>query len=294
MKKFMGVGVALITPFKENKTIDFDALSRLVESNIAGGVSYLVVMGTTAESPVLSKGEKQEVLDFVVKQNAGRVPIVFGIGGNDTLVVAEQMRKLNLKGVDAILSVVPYYNKPTQEGIYQHYKYLSEASPLPILMYNVPGRTGVNMTAATCLRLAKEFPNLIGVKEASGNISQVSYILRDAPKDFMVISGDDNLTLSVIASGGDGVISVSANAFPKKMSTLVASALKGDFITAQRCQNELLEVTDLLFAEGNPAGVKSALKTLGVVENVLRLPLVKSSEELDRKIAEQIKKYNLQ
>lgn len=294
MKKFMGTGVALVTPFKENKTIDFDALARLVEYNIAGGVSYLVVMGTTAESPVLSKGEKQEVLDFVVKQNAGRLPIVFGIGGNDTLVVAEQMRKLNLKGVDAILSVVPYYNKPSQEGIYQHYKYLSEASPLPILMYNVPGRTGSNMSAGTCLRLAKECPNIIGVKEASGNMSQVSYILRDAPKDFAVISGDDNLSLSIIAAGGDGVISVSANAFPKKMSTLIASALKDDYITARKYQNELLEVTDLLFAEGNPVGVKSALKTLGVMENVLRLPLVKSTEELDVKIAEQIKKYNLQ
>lgn len=289
----MGVGVALITPFKENKTIDFDALARLVEYDIAGGVSYLVVMGTTAESPVLSKGEKQEVLDFVVKQNAGRVPIVFGIGGNDTLVVAEQMRKLNLKGVDAILSVVPYYNKPSQEGIYQHYKYLSEASPLPIIMYNVPGRTGVNMSADTCLRLANEFPNIVGVKEASGNMSQVSYILRDAPKDFAVISGDDNLSLPIIASGGDGVISVSGNAFPKKFSTLIASALKGDYITAQRYQMELLEVTDLLFAEGNPAGVKSALATFGIVENVLRLPLVRSSKELDRKIEEQIKKFNL-
>lgn len=293
MKKFMGVGVALITPFKENKTIDFDALARLVEYDIAGGVSYLVVMGTTAESPVLSKGEKQEVLDFVVKQNAGRLPIVFGIGGNDTLVVAEQMRKLNLKGVDAILSVVPYYNKPSQEGIYQHYKYLAEASPLPIIMYNVPGRTGANMSAATCLRLANECPNIIGVKEASGNMSQVSYILRDAPKDFAVISGDDNLSLSIIASGGDGVISVSGNAFPKKFSTLIASALKGDYITAQRYQMELLEVTDLLFEEGNPVGVKSALATLGIVENVLRLPLVKSSVELDRKIAEQIQKFNL-
>lgn len=293
MKKFMGVGVALITPFKENKTIDFDALARLVEYDIAGGVSYFVVMGTTAESPVLSKGEKQEVLDFVVKQNAGRLPIVFGIGGNDTLVVAEQMRKLNLKGVDAILSVVPYYNKPSQEGIYQHYKYLAEASPLPIIMYNVPGRTGANMSAATCLRLANECPNIIGVKEASGNMSQVSYILRDAPKDFAVISGDDNLSLSIIASGGDGVISVSGNAFPKKFSTLIASALKGDYITAQRYQMELLEVTDLLFEEGNPVGVKSALATLGIVENVLRLPLVKSSVELDRKIAEQIQKFNL-
>lgn len=293
MKKFMGVGVALITPFKENKTIDFDALARLVEYDIAGGVSYFVVMGTTAESPVLSKGEKQEVLDFVVKQNAGRLPIVFGIGGNDTLVVAEQMRKLNLKGVDAILSVVPYYNKPSQEGIYQHYKYLAEASPLPIIMYNVPGRTGANMSAATCLRLANECPNVIGVKEASGNMSQVSYILRDAPKDFAVISGDDNLSLSIIASGGDGVISVSGNAFPKKFSTLIASALKGDYITAQRYQMELLEVTDLLFEEGNPVGVKSALATLGIVENVLRLPLVKSSVELDRKIAEQIQKFNL-
>lgn len=293
MKKFMGVGVALITPFKENKTIDFDALASLVEYDIAGGVSYFVVMGTTAESPVLSKGEKQEVLDFVVKQNAGRLPIVFGIGGNDTLVVAEQMRKLNLKGVDAILSVVPYYNKPSQEGIYQHYKYLAEASPLPIIMYNVPGRTGANMSAATCLRLANECPNIIGVKEASGNMSQVSYILRDAPKDFAVISGDDNLSLSIIASGGDGVISVSGNAFPKKFSTLIASALKGDYITAQRYQMELLEVTDLLFEEGNPVGVKSALATLGIVENVLRLPLVKSSVELDRKIAEQIQKFNL-
>lgn len=293
MKKFMGVGVALITPFKENKTIDFDALARLVEYDIAGGISYLVVMGTTAESPVLSKGEKQEVLDFVVKQNAGRVPIVFGIGGNDTLVVAEQMRKLNLKGVDAILSVVPYYNKPSQEGIYQHYKYLAEASPLPIIMYNIPGRTGVNMSAVTCLRLANECPNIIGVKEASGNMSQISYILRDAPKDFAVISGDDNLALSIIASGGDGVISVSGNAFPKKFSTLITSALKGDYITAQRYQMELLEVTDLLFEEGNPVGVKSALATFGIINNVIRLPLVKSSEELDRKIAKQIQKFNL-
>lgn len=294
MKKFRGVGVALVTPFNEDKSIDFDALARLIEYDIAGGVSYLVVLGTTAESAVLSKEEKQAVADFVVKQTNGRVPLVIGIGGNNTMAVAEDMKNMNLKGYDAILSVVPYYNKPNQEGIYQHYKYLAEAAPLPVIMYNVPGRTGVNMSANTTVRLAKEFTNIIAVKEASGNLGQIGYILRDRPEGFLVISGEDNLSLAMIANGSDGVISVSANSFPKKFSKLVDSALKNDTAAAAVLQNELLEATDLLFAEGNPTGVKAALAIKGIIKNNLRLPLVKCSDKLYGAIGEQIKKYNLE
>ncbi|MBE9488549.1 MAG: 4-hydroxy-tetrahydrodipicolinate synthase [Bacteroidetes bacterium] len=294
MKKFKGVGVALITPFKNDKSIDYVSLSKLVEHTIKGGVSFLVALGTTAESAVLTKQEKQDVLDFIVKKCASRVPIVVGIGGNNTIAVGEEMNSMNLKGIDAILSVVPFYNKPNQEGMYQHYKYLAEVSPLPIIMYNVPGRTGSNMCASTTVRLAKEFKKLIAVKEASGNMSQAGYILRDAPEDFTLLSGDDNLSLSIIANGGDGVISVSANAFPKKFSSLINNALNENYKVAQSIQKELLEVTDLLFKEGNPVGIKSALKSLDIVENNLRLPLVKSTKPLDIAIQEQIKKFNLE
>lgn len=288
-----GVGVALVTPFKENGSVDFDALTRLVNFNIDGGVDYLVALGTTAETATLTCDEKSEVLDVILAANDGRVSVVVGVGGNNTAEVCAQIPTFVRKGVCAVLSVTPYYNKPSQEGIYQHYKAIAESSPLPIVLYNVPGRTGVNMSASTTLRLAHEFKNIIAIKEASGSLNQVAYILRDRPEGFKVISGDDNLAFAVIAQGGDGVISVAANSFPVKFSTMIHAALKGDYKSAQSGFMSLLEATDLLFAEGNPTGVKAALAVKGIMGNYLRLPLVSSSDELYSKIKSQIEKYDL-
>lgn len=272
--KLTGMGVALITPFKTDESIDFDALARIVEHQIKNGTDYLVVCGTTAETPTLTEKEKDEVTRFVINCVAGRLPIVLGVGGNNTKAVVEKLKKFEYNGVDAILSVTPYYNKPSQEGLYQHYAAIAKASPLPVILYNVPGRTGVNMLSATTLRLANEFKNICAIKEASGNFSQIDEIIKNKPADFMVISGDDGITFPLITLGAVGVISVIGNAFPREFSRMVRLALDGDYNSARTIHYRFTELIELLFVEGNPAGVKSMLAVMGFIENKLRLPLV--------------------
>lgn len=269
-----GMGVALVTPFRPDKSVDFDALARLLEYQIKNGVDYMVVLGTTAETATLSTDEKCAVRDFIVERVAGRVPLVIGIGGNNTMAVVSELKSVDLTPFSAVLSVVPYYNKPSQEGIYQHYKAIAEASPVPVILYNVPGRTGVNMTAETTLRLAAEFDNIIGVKEASGNISQMDDIIKNKRDDFMVISGDDGITFPLITLGAVGVISVIGNAFPREFSRMVRLALQGDYERALTIHHRFTELFSLLFVDGNPAGVKCLLHAMGFIENELRLPLV--------------------
>lgn len=273
--RFKGTGVALVTPFHKQSTIDFSSLEKLLEHTIMNGVNYLVVLGTTGESVTLSKEEKYAVMQFVVEITNKRVPIVLGVGGNNTQDIINNLRTNSMDGVDAILSVVPYYNKPQQKGLYLHYKNISAASPLPIILYNVPGRTSVNMKAETTLMLANEFSNIIGVKEASGNMEQIMTILENRPKDFLVISGDDLLTLPLLALGADGVISVTANAFPKEFSEMVQLGLKGDIKKAREIHFRLMDIITTLFADGSPAGIKAALEIKGIIANHLRLPLVK-------------------
>jgi 4-hydroxy-tetrahydrodipicolinate synthase len=270
-----GMGVALITPFKADKSIDFNALARLLEHQIKSGIDFLVVLGTTAETATLTHDEKRQVREFVVQRVAGRVPLVIGIGGNNTLGVIDEIRSTDLSAFSAILSVVPYYNKPSQEGIYQHYAAIAQASPLPIVLYNVPGRTGVNMTAETTLRLAGDFPEkIVAVKEASGNFSQIDDIIKRKPADFAVISGDDGITFPLITLGAVGVISVIGNAFPREFSRMVRLALEGDYANALLIHHKFTELFSLLFVDGNPAGVKCLLHAMGYIENELRLPLV--------------------
>ena len=269
-----GLGVALITPFKDDDSIDYAALGKLIEHLIQNSIDYLVVLGTTAETPTLSSEEKKEVVAFVKQRVNGRVPIVLGVGGNCTSSVVAQLKNDNYDGIDAILSVVPYYNKPSQEGIYQHYKAIAQATELPIILYNVPGRTGVNMTAETTLRIAREFKNVVAIKEASGNIVQMDDIIKNKPSDFMVISGDDGITFPLITLGAVGVISVIGNAFPKEFGRMVRLALNGDYDSALRIHHEFTELFSLLFVDGNPAGVKAMLNAMGYIDNKLRLPLV--------------------
>lgn len=269
-----GMGIALITPFKADKTVDFEALARLVEYQISNNVDYIVVLGTTAETATLNREERDEVRTFVVDRVRGRVPLVIGIGGNNTMAVIDEILSTDLKPFSAILSVVPYYNKPSQEGIYQHYKAIAEKAPLPVILYNVPGRTGVNMSAETTLRLAEEFDNIIGIKEASGNIAQMDDIIKRKPRDFMVISGDDGITFPLITLGAVGVISVIGNAFPREFSKMVRLALAGDYEKALLIHHQFTELFSLLFVDGNPAGVKCLLHAMGFIENELRLPLV--------------------
>lgn len=270
-----GMGVALITPFKSDKTIDFQALARLVEYQIRSGIDFIVVLGTTAETPTLTADERRQVRDFVAQRVNGRVPLVLGLGGNNTMGVIEEIRLTDLSAYSAILSIVPYYNKPSQDGIYQHYAAIAQASPVPIVLYNVPGRTGVNMTAETTLRLAVDFPEkIIAVKEASGNFTQIDDIIKRKPADFMVISGDDGITFPLITLGAVGVISVIGNAFPKEFSRMVRLALEGDFANALLIHHKFTELFSLLFVDGNPAGVKCLLHAMGYIENELRLPLV--------------------
>ena len=268
------MGVALITPFKEDESVDYEALGRLVDYQVQNGTDYLVVLGTTAETPTLTEEEKRNIINLVVSHVRGRIPIVLGVGGNCTRNVVEQLKHGDFTGIDAILSVVPYYNKPSQEGIYQHYKAIAEASPVPVILYNVPGRTGVNMAPETCLRLARDFENIIGVKEASGNISQMDEIIKNKPRDFMVISGDDGITFPLITLGAVGVISVIGNAFPREFSRMVRLALNGDYEKALQIHHRFTELFSLLFVDGNPAGVKCLLNAMGFIENELRLPLV--------------------
>jgi 4-hydroxy-tetrahydrodipicolinate synthase len=293
MKTLRGTGVALVTPFTSTFSIDFNALERLVSHCIEGGVEYLVVMGTTGENPVLSVQEKQDVLKAVVEAAGGRVPIVYGIGGNDTNAVVASLKNEDLTGVDAILSVSPYYNKPTQEGIYQHFKMVNENSPLPVILYNVPGRTGSNVTAATTLRIAHDFKNIVAVKEASGDLEQVMAIIKDRPEGFLVLSGDDNLSLPIIAAGGDGVISVSGQAFPAVFTEMIRQSLAGEMATARSLHYRLFTVTQLLFAQGNPGGVKAALDILEVIPPFMRQPLWPISNDLRQAIEAEIVKHVL-
>jgi len=272
--KLTGMGVALITPFKEDESVDYSALGRLVDYQIKNGIDYLVVLGTTAETATLTEEEKKQVTAFVIHRVKGRVPIVLGVGGNCTRALVEELQTKDFTGVEAILSVTPYYNKPSQEGIYQHYKALAEATTLPLVLYNVPGRTGVNMTSDTTLRLARDFANIVAVKEASGNIAQMDEIIKNKPKDFMVISGDDGITFPLITLGAVGVISVIGNAFPKEFSRMVRLALKGDYKNALEIHHRFTELFNLVFVDGNPAGVKCMLHAMGFIENKLRLPLV--------------------
>ncbi len=273
-KRLTGMGVALITPFKTDESIDFDALANLVEYQIENGTDYLVICGTTAETPTLTEQEKEQITQFVVKQVNGRLPLVLGVGGFNTKAVVEAIKKVDDKNIDAILSVTPYYSKPSQEGLYQHYSAIAKVSKLPIILYNVPGRTAVNMSAATTLRLANEFSNIVAVKEASGDIVQMDKIINDKPKDFLVISGDDGVTYPLITLGAVGVISVIGNAFPKECSRMVRLALDGNYENARKIHHQFLELIELLFVDGNPAGVKSMLAVMGKIENTLRLPLV--------------------
>ena len=269
-----GMGVALITPFKEDESVDYEALGRLVDFQLQNGTDYLVVLGTTAETPTLTEQEKKEIVSMVVSKVRGRIPVVLGVGGNCTRSVVEKLKHDNFDGIDAILSVVPYYNKPSQEGIYQHYKAISEATDLPIILYNVPGRTGVNMTAETTLRVARDFKNVVAVKEASGNITQMDDIIKNKPANFDVISGDDGITFPLITLGAVGVISEIGNAFPKEFSKMVRLALNGDYNNALTIHHRFTELIELLFVDGNPAGAKSILNAMGYIENKLRLPLV--------------------
>lgn len=273
-RKLRGMGVALITPFKQDDSVDYDALIRMTDYLVKNNADFLVVLGTTAETPTLTEEEKKEITKTVVSRVEGKIPIVLGVGGNNTASVVSSLKNDDFTGIDAILSVVPYYNKPSQEGIYQHYKAVSEATQLPIILYNVPGRTGVNMTAETTLRIAKDFSNVIAIKEASGNITQMDDIIKNKPNNFEVISGDDGITFPLITLGAVGVISVIGNAFPREFSRMTRLALQGDFANALTIHHKFTELFNLLFIDGNPAGVKSMLSVMGMIENKLRLPLV--------------------
>lgn len=289
MSNLKGVGVALVTPFNEDLSVDFDSLTRLVEYNIENGTNYLVILGTTAEAATLSAAEKQEVIKHVIKINNKRLPLVLGIGGNNTLEVKKQIEEADLTDFDAVLSVSPYYNKPNQEGLYQHYKMLASTGK-QIIIYNVPGRTGQNIEASTTLRLANEFPNLFMIKEAAPNILQYFDILRKKPANFSLVSGDDEYTLPVTLAGGDGVISVIGQGYPKEFSTMVQLAFEGKVKEAYEIHNKLVEITRLIFAEGNPCGIKTVLAEKGIIKNYLRLPLVIASEGLQAKIKAEMAK----
>jgi len=289
MNKFHGTGVAMVTPFNTDGSVDYQGLEHLINHLVNGGIDYLVSLGTTGETATLSKDEKKKVWEFTAEINNGRLPLVAGIGGNNTLSIAQEIKDFESNGYSAILSVSPYYNKPTQEGIYQHYKYLSEASALPIILYNVPGRTSSNMSPETTCRLAHDFKNLIGIKDAAGNFDQFNQIMRDKPADFMLISGDDPVALPMMSIGAVGVISVIGNALPKQLSDMIRLCLNGEFTKATPAHLSLLEFTRLCFAEGNPAGVKAALKQLGICDDTVRLPLIKASTNLNALIAEQLK-----
>ncbi|MFN5416403.1 MAG: 4-hydroxy-tetrahydrodipicolinate synthase [Flavobacteriia bacterium] len=286
MRNFSGTGTALVTPFNDDLSIDFEGLKKLVQLQINGGVDFLVVQGTTGESPTLSQSEKDAVLDCVMTENNGKLPIVYGCGGNDTKKVAENIKQIP-KGVDGILSVSPYYNKPIQEGIFQHYKHIAGETDLPIILYNVPGRTGSNVTAETTLRLA-EISNIVAMKEASGNLDQMMEIIRCKPADFNLLSGDDPITVPLISVGASGVISVVSNALPEKFCKMVKAALENDFSTAKALHYELLLITRLFFEEGNPGGVKVGLSARNILKNKMRLPLFPVSNGLEKRILDQM------
>ena len=284
MQKFVGTGVALITPFKEDLSVDFDALVKLVNFNIDNGINYLVINGTTAESATISKEEKLRIIALIIKTNAGRVPLVLGIGGNNTLEVIKEIQATDLSNIDGILSVVPYYSKPTQEGFYQHFKALAEVSDIPIILYNVPGRTAKNMSAVTTIRLANDFENIVGIKEAGNNMQQYLELFKNKPTDFLIISGDDDLALGITLAGGSGVISVIGQAYPKEFSTLINCGLEGKNKEGYAIHFKMMVIIDAIFEENNPAGIKTVLQELGFGSNQVRLPLVKVSKELHQKI----------
>ncbi|MDR0262686.1 MAG: 4-hydroxy-tetrahydrodipicolinate synthase [Sphingobacterium sp.] len=292
MNELHGAGVALVTPFNSDESVDFEALGQLIDLQINEGMDYLVSLGTTGEVATLTNDERKRIWDFTVKRVNGRLPLIAGIGGNNTAEIVEQIKQFDPTGFCAILSVSPYYNKPTQEGIYQHYKAVATASPLPIILYNVPGRTGSNITAETTLRLANDFSNIVAIKEASGNFAQFSEILRDKPADFLLISGDDPVTLPMMSLGAAGIISVIGNALPKKVATLARLCTEGKYSEARSIHNDLLTITDLCFIEGNPAGVKYILQELGIGKDVLRLPLVPVGEKVQGAIKKELKKLS--
>lgn len=282
---FKGLGIALITPFQTDGSVDFAALKRLVEYQLQHGADFLCILATTGETPCLTKEEKQEIKNTVVETNKGRVPILMGCGGNNTAAVVEEIKTTDWKGINGILSVCPYYNKPSQEGLYQHFKTIASASPLPIVLYNVPGRTGINLQATTTLRLANDCENIIGIKEAAGSLEQVDEIIKGKPDRFDVISGDDALTFSMVASGAAGVISVIGNALPKEFSRMIRLEFHGEYEAARKIHHSFTELYSLLFVDGNPAGVKALLHEMGFIENVLRLPLVPTRITTVEKIA---------
>jgi len=283
--RLKGMGVALITPFKEDGSVDYDALLRLVDYQLENGTDFLCVLGTTAETPTLTKEEKEKVKRTIINRVDGRLPILLGVGSNSTQAVVDSVKYDDMTGVDALLVVVPYYNKPSQEGIYQHYKAVAEATELPIVLYNVPGRTGVNMTAETTLRLANDFENIVAIKEASGNIAQMDEIIKNKPEGFDVISGDDGITFPLITLGAVGVISVLGNAFPREFSRMTQLALEGDYANALPIHHKFAEMCNLLFVDGNPAGVKAMLGIMGMIENKLRLPLVPARQVTCEKLS---------
>ncbi|HUX56716.1 MAG TPA: 4-hydroxy-tetrahydrodipicolinate synthase [Bacteroidales bacterium] len=292
MKIFKGTGVAIVTPFKNDSSIDFAAFGRVINHVIEGGVNYIVAMGTTGESVTLTKDEKNALISFTTEAIDNRIPLVVGIGGNNTQDVINFIRQSNLTGVDGILSVVPYYNKPNQRGLFQHFKAIATCSPIPVILYNVPGRSCCNISSDTCLELAHECENIIAIKEASGDISQIMRIIKDKPENFSVISGDDTMTIPIIAAGGSGVISVLANAFPSHVSEIVTHSLKNNYKSAREIQFRFLEMIELLFIEGNPAGVKAMLNIMNLSQNNLRLPLVTVSRTIYTRIQKAIEEVN--
>ena len=291
MQALIGTGVALVTPFKSDFSVDVEALKSIINFSVENGIEYLVVMGTTAENATLSEEEKELVIETVVAVNNSRLPLVLGVGGNNTMQVVNELKTRNLSAFDAILSVSPYYNKPTQEGIYQHFKAIAEASPIPVVLYNVPGRTSSNMLPSTVLRLAKDFSNIVGIKEAAGDLVQAMTILQHKPKDFLVISGDDMIALPMVLAGGAGVISVIGQGFPKEFSEMIRLGLNKKVDAAFEIQYKIADCIDMIFEQGNPAGIKEVFKVLGITENVVRLPLVSVDESLSERIQEFVKNF---
>jgi 4-hydroxy-tetrahydrodipicolinate synthase len=290
MQSLIGTGVALVTPFKKDFSIDFEALQRIVNFSIDGGVEYLVVMGTTAENATLTQAEKELVINAVIDFNKERLPLVLGVGGNNTMQVVEELKTRDFSAFEAILSVSPYYNKPTQEGIYQHYKAIAEASPVPVILYNVPGRTSSNMLPQTVIRLANDFDNIVAIKEAAGDMAQALQLIKNAPKDFLVISGDDMIALPIVLAGGAGVISVIGQGFPKEFSEMIRLGLNRKVNEAFKTQYFLSDCIDMIFEQGNPAGIKQVFKSLSIAENTVRLPLVSVDESLANRLNDFVKK----
>jgi 4-hydroxy-tetrahydrodipicolinate synthase len=289
MQSLIGTGVALVTPFKKDFSIDIEALQRIVNFSVDGGVEYLVIMGTTAENATLTQDEKELVIKTVIDTNKGRLPLVLGVGGNNTLQIVEELKTRDFSAFEAILSVSPYYNKPTQEGIYQHFKAIAEASPIPVILYNVPGRTSSNMLPSTVIRLANDFSNVVAIKEAAGDVVQAMQLIKNAPKDFLVISGDDMIALPIVLAGGAGVISVIGQGFPKEFSEMIRLGLNRKVNEAFKTQYFLSDCIDMIFEQGNPAGIKQVFQALGIAENVVRLPLVTVDDSLANRLNEFVK-----